>query len=705
MAIFVNDDASYKRELDVLTEYKKQTSYYLHKSKSIPLEEAEQIISNIIKDKLVDPKLIHFHREENGDRAMKETTLLRYIYDNIQNDNILVPTFTTYLNANTKKSILAEFIANNVKTRSASKKIAQKAKAEGNMDLYIAKNNEQNMMKIYNNSLSGSFAQKGCVLVNSTAHNTLTSITRSVSSLANANNEKILAGNRYYPTPLIMFNNIVYIVTNSDTKAIQLAVEKFNLHLPTTEETIEALRESTDLYFTDNNYYLDKIKPYLDSLLPSERAAICYVGDLFHIKQFNSVFIRTMLEELSERISNNDTSEDIPSKLYSISENILNFVHQIWFSDVKGFGKDYAKLHAAGRAANLLHTAYHVEEVLEKYKDFIKAFFVTDIIPNSSNKLKYMRRKTIVLSDTDSTCFTLDKWVEWYNGSIEINDKTIAIASAVGLISTETISHLLAKFSANMNVEKELLHTLAMKNEFLWTVHMPTEVSKHYIAYTVMQEGNVFAEPELEIKGVHLKNSALPATILKDTKSLIEEILSTVHNNKKISMTAIINRIKKVEEDIATSISKGESIYLKKSSIKNKEAYAENEFLSPYQRHTFWVDVFQDAYGTIPVPPYNTIKVPTTVTSRKKLSTWIDSIENKSVAEKLAKWLLDYNKKDLPTIYINKDYAQAYGLPVEILGIIDIKRIIMDLTIQYRLLIESLGIPLNKDLTITEQFA
>lgn len=704
MTIFTKPPEQYVRDIDPVRAYVKQVSSYIATTKNISLEEATVLTKKLVRERLRDPKLTHLHRKENGDREVSETTLLTYIGSNVRANRILAPTFTTYLNNTEKNSMLAEFIANNVKIRSVSKKIAQKAKAQGDTELFISKNNEQNMMKTYNNSLSGAFAQRGCILFNETAHNTLTSITRSVTSLANANNEKIIAGNRYYQTPESLFTNLIYISSNVDISSVQAVVDKYRLHHPTTADTVTCLKRSTDLYFQDEKYYQTKIIPYLDRLSSYQRAAICYVGDLYHIRQYNDQLVREFLDDISQPIPSQSTDPDIPNQLHAIPESVLNYVHQIWFSAVKAYGKDYAKLHADGKAASMLETAKHVESVLERYKDFIQCFFVSDILPNNSNKLKYMRRRTVVLSDTDSTCFTLDKWVEWYAGSFSVNDKNIAIAGAVALITTEAIKHILAKLSANINVSRENLHVLAMKNEFLWTVHMPTEVSKHYAAYTVMQEGSVFGKPEIEVKGVHLKNSAVPRYVINDTKELLEYILKTVNDNEKLSMTDILTRIKNVENTISVSIDKGESVYLKKSSIKNKEAYVEDEFKSPYQRHRFWTDIFEPKYGTIAEPPYNTIKMPTILTSSSKLKAWIESIEDTELSARLQLWLTKYCKKDLPTVYINMDYASGYGVPQELLSIIDKKKIILDITIQYRLILESLGLLIEKNRTISELF-
>lgn len=702
--IFVKEASYYKNNINPVQQYIEQLITFYRLKYNLSYEECKSKVKELLSSHFQNRTIKFFERQENGDRAVREDNILNYINDTIKNNQILTPTFTTYLSKNEKRSLLSDFIANNVKRRSVAKKIAQKAKVEGNTLLFTSKNNEQNMMKIYNNSLSGAFAQETCILYNPTSHSTLTSVTRTVSSLANTSNESIISGNRYLPTIDDVINFIVYVVTYLNKDYIQQVVNKYNLHIPTIEETIEVLQYSSNLYFPPNPLYEQHILPLVKNLSDVERAGICYVNDLYHIRVYNENFFRNFINEITEKKIVNSTSEEYIEKIKTIDENILNFVHQIFFDEVKGYGKDYVKMNSIGLTSNLYETSLNVLQVLNKYSDFINAFLLSNITPFNSHRIRYMRRRTVVLSDTDSTCFTLDKWVEWYNNKFEINSKTIAVAGSIAFLATQVIIHLLAQLSKNLNVSNEDINVLAMKNEFLWTVHIPAEISKHYLAYTVMQEGNVFAKPDIEIKGVHLKNSAIPKAIIDDAKSLMKHMLENVHNNQRISLTSVINRIKQLELNIQQEIANGNTDYFKKSKIKNKEAYALGEELSPYQRHTFWIDIFSEKYGSINDPPYDVIIVPTILINKSSLKNWLESIPDTNIQNKLFTWLEKYKKTSLPTIYLENTLVTSIGIVEEIRNIIDYKRIILDITKQHRILLECLGVILNEELTISEMF-
>lgn len=705
--IFFLDKSHYNQPINPLRSYIEQLTNYIVTMKGWDFDRAKAAAYDIVRKHFKDPQMKCFERLENGDKVLKDTTLYKYIADNLKQKNILAPTFTSYMPRSKEKSILSEFIFVSVAKRSVAKKESQRAKAEGNMLLADNKNNEQNNLKTYNNSMSGAFAQEACILHNPANHSTLTSVTRTMTSLSNANNERIIAGNRYYPRGIDVLNNVIYISTYTDMNKMAAAIEKFNLHIPSVQEVVNVLKYSSDLYFFDNKYYDTKIIPYLEKLSPYQRASICYSGDLYHLRIFNSDFVRNMLERMAEKITTTERDPEIAKKIHKIDENIINFVHHIFFKELKGRGKVYENIVTSepGLVENIYVTCLNVIKVLETYKDFFNTFFLHDIMPVNSYRLKNMRRRTVVLSDTDSTCFTLDEWVKWYGkGEFNINEKTISIGGAISYITTQAIVNLLRVLSANMGVDPELIDKLGMKNEFLWLVHVPAEVSKHYYAYTVLQETAVLAEAEIEIKGVHLKNSAVSKVMIDDGKKLMQQILEKVSNNEKIKLRSIVEHVIGLEDRIIQSVYKGESLFLKKSKIKSQDAYIEEPQKSPYGRHLFWNEVFGLKYGDVQPPPYDVVKVPTIVKTKTALIAWVESIKDVELKVRLQAWLNKNNKTKLPTIYLNEGYVLGSGIPEEIIPIIDIHRIVLDVTIQHRAIIETLGMLLYKEKMIKEQF-
>lgn len=689
---FLKPPEFYQRDIEPVSQYISQTSFYLSKMSGKPQEECKTKLVARLKDKQTnsfhDPVVHFMSRGDNKDTAHDTLKLTEYIRETIKSGEILAPTFTTYLNPKVERSLLVEFIDRNVKIRGKSKKEAFAAKAAGNQVLYLSKNNEQSNMKNYNNSMSGAFASDGSVLRNPTAHSTLTSITRTEGSLGNASNEKIIAGNRHYKDPNTTLNNVIYIASTIDRESIARIVSKYNLHIPTVQDVNDCIRYSSDLYWKDP-YSYQRIDDFVRTLDDYERAAFVYIGDLYHIRKHNDQLVRDLLTRLARKITIGEIEDPIKT-IHSHDEQIVNFAHQICSNEVKGIGKDYSKLNESSLKILAL-TCLNIQKVIEDYFDFFDALFLTKVIPASTAYIPNMVRRSVVLSDTDSTMFSVDEFVNWYFGEIVFTEEAFALASSVMFIATQCIAHCLAIFSANLNVERPKLFAIAMKPEFSFPVFAQTPVAKHYFTCIAVQEGNVFSDVEMEIKGVHLKNSAAPKELISAAHQKMKDILALIRSNQKINLSAEIKEVANIERMITQSLLSNELRFYKQSKIKDKQAYSLGPERSPYLYHILWEDVFEPKYGKTDQVPYNVIKIPTIMENRSSYKAWLDGIQDREFAERMMKWSETYGKDKLPTIYISAQFVKSFGIPIELKSIINVKKIVLDLTIVNRMILETLG--------------
>ena len=356
--------------------------------------------------------------------------------------------------------------------------------------------------------------------------------------------------------------------------------------------------------------------------------------------------------------------------------------------------------------SKLVGTIDNIDNVLLEYESFIKAFFLTDNPPPSVAYLPEMIRQGVVLSDTDSTCVSCDDWVKWYTNSdiLIFNDITRGLANSVMYIATEALAHTLALFSSNINVEKSKLRALTMKSEFYWDVFLSCNITKHYFAWTRSKEGIIYSDPELEMKGVHLKSSNTPPRIRKHAKELMTHIVKTISNNEQLSLKYYINQITSVEKKIHDSLMKGESQFFRKITVKEAEAYTQEAGDSFYRHHTFWKDVFQDKYGVMEEPPYTVIKISLTIDNKTQLNKWVESIEDVELKNRLVNWIVENNKKDLPTIYLPNSIIGKYGILSEIKNIIDTRKIILDVCSVYYIVLETLGFIKKQNLLLCEYY-
>ena len=703
-SVFLKPEQHYQRKIDPIGQYVDQNTFYLHRSTGEPIEVCrDYIVSSIKQKKFVDvrdPKVIYFERGENLDREDCEISLSQYFKTAVADDQIIAPTLTTYVPPSRDSSLLTEYTDINKKMRSVVKKKAQQADAQGNKELYIALNNEQDNYKRFNNALSGIFNANGNILNNPTAHSTLTTITRTLSSLSNASNEKIISGNRHYRDPDVTLMNVISICSSIDASKFEPMMRKYKLHYPSVEEVMDTILYSSRLYWIDNGALTDIID-FVKTLTPLERAGFVYIGDLYHIRKYNPGFVKRFLTQLSSKTHDITITEPL-KLLKDADELVINYAHQVCLDTVAGKGKDYETLLTFDEQVTLASTVNNIVETVECYRDFIDEIFLTENLPMSTAYITTMLRRCVVLSDTDSTMFSVDEWVAWYFGKLEFSEKGFALAGSIMFIATQVIAHSLAVFSANMGVERKKLFALAMKPEFCFPVFGNTLVAKHYYTMQLIKEGVVRKVANNEFKGVHIKNSAVPSDIIHDSHVAMRSVLDRVMAGSRISAIEELKKVAEVETRISDSIMAGQTKFYKRTKIKHHSAYGAEPEKSPYQYHIFWQEVFEPKYGKVEEPIYMAVKIPTTLRNKTALKNWLASMPDKDMANRLSAWIERKGRSAINNFYLSKEFVDARGLPDEIATVVNRRKVMLEMTMSDRIRLESLGIAPKSGLLLSE---
>lgn len=697
--IFKKENKDYSRTIEPVKDYIQQMSFYVSRNYNIPYQEAVNKVKDIVNKKgMKIPKVRYQHKNEVGDIVETEAPLTKYITDAKMDNEIIVPSFTTYIHPSKKKSLHSEFIAVNVKKRSKHKKIAFKARQDGDLVAFAFNNVLQKTMKIFNNSLSGAYGDQSTVIYNPSSHYTLTSITRCVASIGNAITESVVAGNKHLRDPEITFAYITSILSKLNKAGIEMTMFKFNLHIPTVEELMNSLIIPNISPYWRDPVIEDKIRNYMSKLDDVERCALMYTNDLWNLKEYNPELIRNMLTDMSKSV--NGVTDD-PKYLTEYGDAIEILSKIINAKHIKGMSIDYNKLRGTETMYILASTAKNILEVMDKHRLIFKSFLVTDILPISIAFIKDMLRSVIILSDTDSTCGAYDQWVKWYYGDVVFGDEAIALAAAVMTINTNLIAHGLKILANNMNIAEDSVDLLAMKNEFFWPVFTVANVNKHYYAATAIQEGNVFEKMELELKGVHFLASNADKLVVSEIHKMLEEVNNTVSSNGKISLYKYCKRVADIERSIIDRVKKGDVTIFKKDKIKSKEAYKANDSQSPYFHFLLWNEIFGDEYGTIQDPPYDVIKIPTNLDSKKTMEAWLTGLPE-MFRDKLVKFLEKHKKTTLGTIRPPISIISTSGIPTELIPAIDMHRIVEDNMLAAYYFLETLGFYKKEGLLVSE---
>lgn len=706
---FVLEKEEYTRDIAPLRHYVEDVAKYLSTMTGDSIEVCTEFVKTNLKPggafEFKDPKIKYLEREDYADRVEKEGTLMGYLTDSLRNKELIAPTLTTYVNPEEKQSLLVEFVDENVAIRSKAKKAMFAAKMAGNVDLELFKNSEQSNAKIANNSISGGHVSTSTPLYNKTSHSTLTSNCRSTSGYGNANNEKMLSGNRHYHHPSIVINNIISIANRTDLDVLKAVMEEYDMHYPTAEEAMECVLFSTRFYWKSRKQEAH-IAELLIKLTPIERAAFVYIGDLFHIAMYNDKVVRDFIGELAEpKYGNYDQPLDI---IHSLREEYVLLAVQLipehmrgvdWKKlkpkvDEKAEDKDAEFLRSEEdrlKASHIAATVININNVILKYRSFIECFFVTANVPASLAFFPTSIRRSALTSDTDSTIFTVQDWVEWKTGRMVVDDETNAIAATMIWLAAETITHILARMSANFGIETKRIHQVAMKNEYKFDVFVPTQVGKHYFAYIGCQEGNLFIEYDMEVKGVHLKSSNVPAEIMARAVKMMQNIMDTAAAGGKISIAEMLNYVAEIEREIITAAMAGDSRFFRSMQIRSADSYTKDETQSPYAHYHLWQRIFAKQYGDTEAPPYSTFKVPVYLPNARSINSWLEKIEDNHIRTELEAYFKETGRKTISTFMLPQQRVQVHGIPKELIIAMDIRRTVLDCTAVFYIILETLG--------------
>lgn len=695
MDAFVKPPEEYQRDVNILRDYVRSMSTYLSKMTGEPIEACYKYVMQETRPggsmPIKDPEVAVLVRQKNGDRKKVPNTLQGFLGDVYAGKEILSPSMTSYLNPDQKESLLGMYITGNLAKRKDAKH--QELIAEMDKDLVRTAmfSGLQTSLKTKNNSLSGAHVSEHTFLFNKTAHSTLTSTCRAAASYGNANNEKFIMGNRHYWSPDAVTANILSIITHTDLTALEQLINNRGLIYPSVDQIMELIKRSTSPYWRNDNS-MAVIHRFVETLLPVERAAFAYVGDFYHLAKFNDQFVRTFMERLSRCVQ--VPAADPTAIMKKADGDLKMFVCVVmanYREHLKGMTLDKVQKELPEDYAMVASTAQSVMETVSDYLDMIRVLWVSDNMPSEVAYTPTIMRRCAITSDTDSTIFTVQHWTQWYVGKLDFTPTSNAVAAGVVYLASQSIRHILAQLSANMGVVVRHRGMLQMKNEFMFPVFGLTPLAKHYFAYRSAREGNVYAEFEPEIKGVNLRNSAIPPNIMGKAKKLMLWVMDEIVAGRKISYRKVLKIVADVENEIASSIRRGSYEYFSTTTIKTKESY-KNPGSSNYAHYALWEEVFADKYGHAEAPPYVAVKVSVDADNPTKFKRWCDSMEDKAVGEKLKQHIASKGRNSITTLLLPQSVLMVKGAPPEIIAGTAVRQLVSELCKSFYIVLESLGL-------------
>lgn len=678
---FVVDPADYEMDSPYLPTAYSQIVEYLVRMEGCTEEEAREFVDrkrqsenpDDVKFRTFDPKVKLLIRDrETEDREAVVVNWSQYEEQKREEKLVTTPAWTSYYNHGEKRSVSGEYIVVNLGIRQAAKHKMFLAKMNKDKPEAAYRNSEQSSAKYFNNSLSGSRASKGNIFFCKSAHPSLTSPCRTATGVANAHNEKFIGGNRYYPNRDTVIANIIAHVKACPSEQVAETCARYGLAYPTVDQLVTLIGRGFNRYSLAS---ANQFRELLSTLTDEERAYFAYSGDLYHLHVMNPEFTCTMLDELSEK--NPSPSLDF-SEAYDNSHGDVKLHAEFLCGDlIKGKKIGDVRKEDPETFNIVAGTAAKFNELLKKYEGIIRTFWLCELPPNNASHTPFIARSVIPLSDTDSTVFTLQHWTTVVQGKtkVDFSHKSSCISSAVTYITAQMVRHWLAIFTTNSGMPAEFRPKISMKNEYYSPLLALTNASKHYAMYSTVCEGNILPEPQLDIKGVNMRNSSWPKEIRDTHEDWIKGTFETIIENGTIPIHDFLRTPYSTERRLLDSLGGGRYEYLSKIRINTESSYKKPES-SNYVHFNMWQAVFAPKYGSVPTPPWRGISVPVKLHKASQLKAWVASIKDPGVKARAEEYFLKTKPRAWTMLIIPEVIGQQTGIPEEVIQVMDMRRIL-----------------------------
>lgn len=607
-------------------------------------------------------------KDKEGDKEVKIIPIDKVFNYVFRKNYHFSPSMVAYTNSDEKESVNALGTRSFVDNRNKYKKLREKAIEAGDKDLIVKFDKLQNAFKIFNNAQSGAMSTGGTPIHNPSGHTTLTSTCRVLVSTVNLINEQFLSGNRIYSTPQVTVQSITARILATDLKLLDDTMEKYQLYKPTPDDLMDVIKKNIERYW-ESSQYLTIIEEYVQKLTYLELAAVVYTLDLVSLYRLNPVFMTRFFDEWTHIP---DTFEDT-----------------LKIEDGDDYTLCISKYLRKPSEEELVGLNYYNKQIEKKYEDFIKVFFRSSIPPTNIFDVNTVVRECVLTSDTDSSIYTVDKLMDTYS-----NDpiKRVSLSSVLTYFIRKISLDQHRQISINMNVALRNQHLLEMKNEFYFSGYITTLMSKHYYTLKMIVEGVVMKEPEMLTKGVHLRSAQIAKDIKDHATKLMAKFINALITHEKLDPAEELHAVADLEQSVIQDLKNGNWMWLGRKGVKAKARY-KLPMSSSYFYHEMWERTFAGKYGSAPDLPYLGIKINVDLGNKTKIKNFIESIEDKGLAERIEKFITETGRDKFDNIIVPMERLSAMNdIPKEIKDVMDIREIIKQNFKSIYAVLESVGL-------------
>jgi hypothetical protein len=574
-------------------------------------EQVKSTVQELCKDLIPKMDITYVHHKSPGNSEIKTIDIHSFL--KLCNNKILTPSGSIYKTAQEQSSFFVDLIKANTQDRSKAKKKKLEAKAQGNKSEMDYWENQQQQKKYDNNGFSGLLRNAYVGFYDVAGYNSTTSLARKSIYLSYTHTERFLAGNFYLPTFESIINHIFLVKQYSSVIPTTGLYQQ--LYIPTLTDVLDFILQCYTKYYHPQNVvkeHVRSIKRLLLTCNQDELTYIFYYNNFYQLIKYNSDWLKPLLQEVLSLNESREYTQHLDTyDILKLDEDLAIVLSVIVHPYLQGdflFKDKKISVQDIEIQKTIIDTGYRLKKLIEETLLPLVLFFC-DIpleIPDIQAQRK-MIRQAVVSSDTDSVLYTKDPYIRWYTGSSQISLDSMNISALLDYLLTKSMKIPLRIHCLNHGIDGKDVELINMKNEYTYTIFIAANKPKTYIGGLLIQEGRIFKQLELDIKGSTYKGSIYSNTTLSEYKKFLFSIIDEISTYGSISAVKYIKLLVEREQHIIQTLQEGYTYYLVPKSIRTKNDY-KNPESSILFNLDIWNTVFGSKYGVL-TPPLKTLCV------------------------------------------------------------------------------------------------
>lgn len=670
----------------------------------LSVEELTEIVREDAKKSFKRPECQVIVYPEPGECDLRTLDLLNFI--KVHRADVITPSGTMF--KSDPKNLPPSIAYCNAckQARSHFKKLMFACMEKGDKDGEARNDKRQALKKIKNNSIIGAHGFKGSAFYDKECFSGITSLGRNGVIMSYGITEQCLVNNFYWSDAEKVINHVVTVSAAANMELVEEICNKYNLYIPDAETAASRLLESAKYYLSkETRVELHaKLVKMFNALPWQRRTYVFYRRSMINLFVYNKDLFKAKIAGLfdldvklkaspdfEERLANANPKdalklpEDVQMMLSVIYNNVLNYnaVNKELVEKQPEIAKHFGLI---GQEA-----VKYLESFEEVYAPFLFSGEALARIPEN----KYIIRKAVAVSDTDSVIFTMKSTVSWFkDGNLKVDQASLNMSAYTVYLLSRVLNTANRDLAISKGVVTEAnVSLINLKSEFLYPVFVKTDLGKHYFAKYIAKEGRQLPKPKLDVKGVEFQSSTLPTVTKEFTNSILNKIIDDVIEYGDLYENDLIRTCLDYENKILSSLRAGDLGYYANASVKDKSGYKQPE-RSIYFNYEFWQEVFADRYGEIHIPgKYCMVPFRDKVMRSEQYLSWMKN-GFPDVHERYMRFLKRVDpKKKLTRIVLP---ATCIKLPEIFVPVIDTRAIIYKNMAPTQLALKQIGINLGK---------